>query len=908
MLSIPTASHHETDEDIVLESENHLRRQLLAIWRRTSIRYRDTAKAVPKLYCWVGAIYFLVGSIVAWSLTRMAYTTSRLLEQTTLPAYQGTGRLSHNSLLINYSSLVVFCGGAVGLFALLKSTNIPPFMRRITDALPTLALAVCATLVGLRNPSQAGLLLAFISTLHFLALYSEDDSTERKPPLRTTTTLTICTIAALFSTIIAIRAWYPVILPNDYYELNETLALPGQDGSIKIFDRETFTEKFIVPRTAFYLSLEADTPTRGEFLSLASSHPTEATRFANEIGLDPLVLQRAPDSICERAEALATCQLFAESAPDYRLTIQKSLMMYGKVSPAYLTFLIRVSEWAENAKVDAPFGCTVAVGTNPRCDFPTNGIAQGELTDIENAVRFSNLWIVQAGRLLFHHSYLFVPAKHFLTHGFEGNVPVLYGFGNTLFHALLLKFTDATLESYFNTYPIAQLFGLLAIGCSIWYFTRSLLAGLAAFSLSAGAIFWTGPDVIFLAPGFNPLRFLGACVQVASIPFMFRTKWIAALPIAFVFSIFWNTEYAYLGLTAQLLAIALFSYHLSLGKRVGWIAILLVIPLIGWFLSQPNPDIIQNVSAGFFGVGLPFMPRVYFYGFCLVAIATLLTALVMARLFPNTPERDQRLALIPLILLLGIKFIFNPADPHITFSLSFALPLMICFLPWKQTDIPKFSRITPDLTWVVSLGASLLCLAASVNYSAGRAAFNQIHIKYYSTQNLSAVGDQIRTAMPVHEIEDRITSLQRNVPRESTVLILSPFDHLLAFYANPENVCGHFELLSNLVFDRDMDRILQCLKRNPHTIVVYDSMIETLCPPIKVQILYGREACAGRLLLKRALQSIWEDLLPAAASVQTDGQLHYMKLDPKKLASLTSLPFDPRLRNANLFKADGSFP
>ncbi len=48
-------------------------------------------------------------------------------------------------------------------------------------------------------------------------------------------------------------------------------------------------------------------------------------------------------------------------------------------------------------------------------------------------------WQGETGRILYHHSYIFVPAVHFLAYGFDGALPYLYGYGNTLFHAALMS-------------------------------------------------------------------------------------------------------------------------------------------------------------------------------------------------------------------------------------------------------------------------------------------------------------------------------------------------------------------------------------------------------------------------------------------------------------------------------------
>jgi len=84
--------------------------------------------------------------------------------------------------------------------------------------------------------------------------------------------------------------------------------------------------------------------------------------------------------------------------------------------------------------------------------------------DLMNPVLLqSGKWQSQAGRLLYHHSYMYVPIAHMLKYGALSAVPSLYGFGNTLFYAKLMGDKSVTLTSYFSTYPIAQLIGILVM-------------------------------------------------------------------------------------------------------------------------------------------------------------------------------------------------------------------------------------------------------------------------------------------------------------------------------------------------------------------------------------------------------------------------------------------------------------
>lgn len=103
---------------------------------------------------------------------------------------------------------------------------------------------------------------------------------------------------------------------------------------------------------------------------------------------------------------------------------------------------------------DRVIACAGGVLSGPICDGATERIEY---------VAQASYWQAATGRLLFHHSLLYVPARHWLSYGIDKSVRCLYGYGNTAFHAVLMMLGGGTLSAYFSTYPIALLTGLLSI-------------------------------------------------------------------------------------------------------------------------------------------------------------------------------------------------------------------------------------------------------------------------------------------------------------------------------------------------------------------------------------------------------------------------------------------------------------
>jgi hypothetical protein len=594
------------------------------------------------------------------------------------------------------------------------------------------------------------------------------------------------------------------------------------------------------------------------------------------------------DDLCQSGASAAVrlCSSLARQSADSGLAPAQSLAIYGKASVAYLHLLELIERGGSKSEIK----CNVGVGYVPTCSFGLENIDPSKVEDIDDAFRATNVWTVQAGRLLFHHSYVAVPAVHIIKYGFSGTTTYLYGIGNTLFHAALLRLTSPTLSAYFNTFPIAQYLGLLSIAGAAWFVSRNVAATIAAFSLAAAALYSEGAESILLGPGFSPLRYLGICLQVVAATVTTRRGRIWPQIIAFAVSAFWNFEFAVLALPTQILMMVAPSIRLpNLGRVLG-ICTLLLGAVLAFVLLKPSPNFIASVQAGFFTIGLPSIPSEYLAVFLVVNALFAVAAVWCISKFSDRREKELRISLLPLIYLLAIKFLFNPSPPHLFFSLTLGLPLIVCFWPWNEANLFAFKRAKRKVDLFIPVTAAACCFFVCFGYMTSRFLANMQHVTFWSKSTLAEIGDPVRTVMPVAPIIQRVNALREHVPQDSTVLILSPFDHLLSFYLNPKSLCGHFELLSNLVFRSDAEKLIACIKRNPDIVVVYDHKLEMPCPPHEVIELYHDVGCIGRSLLKQAASSVMQELRPAIQSSVHDNELEFVKLDPAKLALVPNRP------------------
>lgn len=287
--------------------------------------------------------------------------------------------------------------------------------------------------------------------------------------------------------------------------------------------------------------------------------------------------------------------------------------------------------------------------------------AQQLLSDLAS----DEIWQGATGRVLYHHSYITVPAIHFLSYGFDSQVQYLYGYGNTIFQSIPLLFFGKSLGVYFKYLPAFEYAGILSIALFVLYITKSARAAFVGLGISLSCYYAIGFQAVQMAASFNSMRYFGLVVQLFSIVFAFRKPGLKSailIPVALAFSIFWNKEYGLIGCLGQ--GIALLSPRLAINIASRGLNVVLValIAIFAVFWNPLSPFILSNTEAGFFNVGLPAMPAIQSLQL-FAAMFLLFVVLLGGSISQNGAERDIHLAMIPIIVLSFVKFYFNPSPP-----------------------------------------------------------------------------------------------------------------------------------------------------------------------------------------------------------------------------------------------------
>jgi hypothetical protein len=222
-------------------------------------------------------------------------------------------------------------------------------------------------------------------------------------------------------------------------------------------------------------------------------------------------------------------------------------------------------------------------------------------------------------------------------------------------------------------------------------------------------------------------------------------------------------------------------------------------------------------------------------------------------------ERDARIAIVGVLALVLVKWIFNSSPANLSYSNILALPVMLAFVPWRET-LPELPARKHFLAGLVQTGILVVMLpyaALQVRHELQwKYDFDHKFISHYATAPWTQLGERLPVITPQAPILERVAAVRREIRPGEKMLIISPFDQLTSFYVNPAGFCGHFEVISNLTTTDSVKAIAACVKN--HALVVVDSAIDMPCPIQEYEILgknpqtaLARKVCPTKEKMKR---------------------------------------------------------
>ena len=806
-----------------LRSFRNFKKNLLSLtdWLKQSIQ-----KKLPfswEVLCLVASYSCVLGT-ADWFIERLfLHQSANLYMQWTIPFRPET--VTYNTYFFSYSILVI--GLVIGLLGL-QLLNYLPKLKAFCIAINERVWGVIFG-VSLLMTVLAPFDLMYLCFLVGAILYSLRLFVQGIPKAeavgrahRALSSLHYLVLIAITGTCfyLAVQAWYPVFLTNDYTEVTDSIGVPATNPPV-------------------FLS-------RTDAVNCILSSQKQLSGNLTDDG-------HIVDSGSNESQA--------DGSTNPSDDIKKILQYINKQ---------KVDSALSEAKQDAP--CPMLL-SQLQSDLMTLPLQQ------------TGTWQSQAGRTLYHQSYVYVPAAHLLKYGLESPIPYLYGLGNTWFHSVLFTGKPVTLTTYFNMFPAAQLAGILILVACIFFITGNVWSIPAAFAAVMIPLFSIGYENIQLAPGFSPLRYAGLAVQFASIAFFLRTQThvrLLTLIIALAFSFIWNKEFAMVGFAAPVIALLLPQYSMAIGMRILAIISCCVVAA-GLFigLGALSAGFLETIQVGIFGVAMPPMDYGKFLSMCLY-VPICLAILVAATLRFEGIERAVRLCFLPVLCLLMVKYIYNASPNHLLYSLVFILPFALVYMDWNlKTSSWGVLKLHPlqrqkILRFIVTC-LVIAGLATALHYKRDSADTRNMLVAMFQKNSWSGLGETFQTSTPAEPIETRMKAVQAEIRGDDDVLFLSPFDHLMSFYGNPKSFCGHFEYLTNLVTYADVGTVTSCARNNPHALVVYDDAVQMKCPSSWSEDYYDIKSCVMKKKLMLTAQSIMDALKPDLVLVKKVGPLSFYR-------------------------------
>jgi len=805
-----------------LRSFRHFKKNLfsLADWFKQSVQKKlplswEMLSLIASYMCGLGAVDWFVERI-------FLHKSADLYMQWTLPFRPET--VTYNTYFFSYSILVMgVVGGLLGLQLLGYMPRLKAFCIGINERIWGKLFGVSLLMTVLAPFDLMRLCFLIGAIIYALRLFVQGipKTGHSVSAHRTLGALHYVALLAIIGVCfyMAVKAWYPVILTNDYMEISDSIEVPATHPPVSL--SRTDAVNCIVS---------------GQ--KQVSKNLTDDGHFFNNAGHG------------------GETDTGAVSSNDIKKILQ---------------YINRRND------DDALSG-----NNNASCPHPLSQL-QSDLMTLP--LQQTGSWQSQAGRTLYHQSYVYVPAAHLLKYGLVSPIPYLYGLGNTWFHSVLFMDKPVTLTTYFNMFPVAQFAGIFIIVACVFFITGNAWSIPAAFAAVMMPLFSIGYENIQLAPGFSPLRYAGLAIQLAFVAFFLRKQTrirLLLLLMAVAFSFIWNKEFAMLGFAAPIIALMLPQCRMAIGVRLLAITCCCVTATVLFIsLGTLSTGFLETVQVGIFGVATPPLDYSKFLSMCLY-VSLCGIALIIATMRFDSLEKGVRLCFLPVLCLMMVKYIYNASPNHLLFTLVFVSPFALVYMDWNlktaswklfNLDVAQRQKTLRFIVTALVVGG----LATALHYNRDSTQSRNMLVTMFHKNSWSELGEAFQTSAPAEPIEVRMKAVQAEIRPEDQVLFLSPFDHLMSFYGNPKSFCGHFEYLTNLVTYADVETVIACERNNPHALVVYDDAVQAKCPSSWSEDYYDVTSCVMKKKLMISMQFIMDALKPGLVLVKKVGPLSFYR-------------------------------
>lgn len=413
------------------------------------------------------------------------------------------------------------------------------------------------------------------------------------------------------------------------------------------------------------------------------------------------------------------------------------------------------------------------------------------------------------GYYFYHHAYNYSPIHQIHLGAPIEKVVMVYGYVAALAQEKILNFFGkVNFQGYLDLFYFEYIAYFIVFVLFIKRIFRDYCVTSAGILLSTSSVLLLGIELIKLAPGFNPIRHFFDIFVFYFLYEYFKSEKNKDLFVAMaisIFSVIWSKDFGLYISLSTFISLVYFYFNTSGFGRANiknTFVCLIYFLVICIFFSLPLPG--ANPSAIYFAIGLgaPVIENKELIYWCIIFLPFLALTFLL-----NIEKEYKYLTVFSCFYALSSfsYYAWYPKMHHIFGVGSIYVLWFLCIY-----NAVKENKKVFDFIFVFIL---LLFLYASTSYLRGLYIYTrnyQNHIVYEFDINgnrLKSIGDPEYYKNSI----DLINKYSKNSPE---IFTISKYDYILSILSNKYLNTGYIEIWSNLVSNKEINKVVDSIKEN----------------------------------------------------------------------------------------------
>lgn len=413
------------------------------------------------------------------------------------------------------------------------------------------------------------------------------------------------------------------------------------------------------------------------------------------------------------------------------------------------------------------------------------------------------------GYYFYHHAYNYGPIHQIHLEAPVEKIVAVYGYVAALTQEKILDFFGkVNFQGYLDLFYFEYIAYFIVFILFIQRIFRNYFITSICILLLTSSVLLLGIELIKLAPGFNPIRHFFDIFVFYFLYEYFKGKknkdLLAAIAIS-IFSVLWSKDFGlYISLSILLSLVYFYSNTSGFGRAnvkntfICLIYFLAICVLFAFPMPGANPSAIYFVI----GLGAPVLENAELIYWCIIILPLLILTFLL-----NIDKDYKYLAVFSCFYALSSfsYYAWYPKMHHIFGVGSIYVLWLLCICnAFKENK--KILNFIVVIIFFLFFNASASFLRSLIVYNRNY----QNHIVYEFDVNgnrLKSIGD------PEYykNSTDLIEKYSKNTP---DIYLISKYDYILSILSSKYLNTGYVEIWSNLVSNKEIDKVVEAIKEN----------------------------------------------------------------------------------------------